>query len=341
MAHNRPAFRVTLDGEDLTDRIAPRLVSLSITEKRGGSADQLELVIHDHDGMMAIPKEGAVLQVRLGWDAGGPDVEAGLVDKGSFRVDEASWSGPPDTITVRARSADFSDRYRARRENSWRDTTLGAVVREIAGRNGLTANVAPELDAIAVPVLAQDQRSDMALIRFLGERHDATATVKNGALIFAPIGGGKTASGRTIPALTLTRRDGDKYDYSRASRDRHDGVEARWHDQDSAERRTVSVGGSGEEDGRPPRRLRRTYASEADARTAAEAENRRIARSAAEFNYTLAFGDPTIYPDRPVTLKGFKPEIDARRWLVAEAVHDLDTNGLKTRLKLETGNAGS
>lgn len=333
--HNQPRFQVTLDGRDLTDRIAPRLLSLSLTEKRGTEADQLELVIEDHDGAIAIPKPDVVIRLSLGWDSG-PDVTPGLVGKGAFKVDEAEWSGAPDVVTVRARSANLSGEFRRRREGSWRDTTLGAIVGDIAQRSGVTAQVSPELASIPYPVLGQDQRSDMALIRFLGERHDAMATVKNGVLLFAPIGTGRTASGRAIPAATLTRRSGDKYSYRRAARDSHDGVEARWHDPDRAERRTVRVGGSSGQDGSPPRRLRRTFPTETSARQAAESEERRVKRAAAEFEINLALGDPTLYPDRPVQLQGFKPEIDGQSWLIAEVVHSIDSKGgFGTRLKLE------
>src|SRR3546814_10890009 len=80
--NNIADWRVTLDGNDLTDRLRPRLVSLSLSEKRGDEADQLDTVLDDSDGMLAIPKEGAVLRVQLGWKQG-RDVTAGLVDKRS------------------------------------------------------------------------------------------------------------------------------------------------------------------------------------------------------------------------------------------------------------------
>ena len=45
-------WRVTLDGKDLSDRLRPRLVSLSLSEKRGDEADQLDIVLSDADGML-------------------------------------------------------------------------------------------------------------------------------------------------------------------------------------------------------------------------------------------------------------------------------------------------
>ena len=105
-----PAWRVTLDGQDLTERFKPRLLELSLDEARGDDADQLDLVIHDHDGRMAIPPRGALLRVAIGWEG------QGLVDKGSYRVDETEHSGAPDIISVRARSADLAKPMRTSTE---------------------------------------------------------------------------------------------------------------------------------------------------------------------------------------------------------------------------------
>ncbi|MGF7152535.1 hypothetical protein [Novosphingobium gossypii] len=77
--NNTPDWRVTLDGQDLSDRIRPRPVSLTLSEKRGDEANQLDIVLSDHDGMLGIPPEGAVLHLQLGWKQG-RDVTLGLIE---------------------------------------------------------------------------------------------------------------------------------------------------------------------------------------------------------------------------------------------------------------------
>jgi hypothetical protein len=349
---NVAAFRLVLDGTDLGEGerdisgdVAPRLLSLSLTEKRGGEADELELRIHDHDGRMDLPPEGAQLKLSLGWKKGA-DVPAGLVDKGSFNVDEVGYSGPPRVITIRARSAAFASGYRVRKERSHRDTTLGALVRRIAAENGLTAHVSARFAAIPVPVLAQDQKSDMALVRELGRRYDAVATVKARKLIFAPIGAGVTAGGRTLGAVAIALGDGDSFTYSRAERGQYDGVEARWHDRKAAARKTVKVDSRAGEAAAPSRgrrgarqvkRLGKVYHSEKAAREAADGEGKRMKRAAAGLDFTLALGRPDYSPERPARVSGFKGEIDGKSWLIAEATHSLDgSGGLTTKLKLES-----
>jgi phage protein D len=335
---NLADFRVTMDGKDLTDRLRPRLISLRLTEKRGGEADELELVLDDSDGKLAIPRKGVVITCALGWRRG-TDVIAGLVDKGRFTVDDASWDSAPDTITVRARSADLTAGYRVRREASHRDTTLGAVAQRVAAAHGYTAHVDPALAGIAVPVLVQDGKSDMALIRDVGRRHDAVATVKDRRLILKPIGKATTSSGAAIPHATILRSAGDRASWKTSERDAYTKVEARWHDGGAAERKTVSHAVAGSADGGDGkvRRLKRTFHSKADADAAAQAEAGRVARAGAELTLSLALGCPDLYPDRRLTVTGFKKGVDGADWLVAEVTHNLDgQGGLRTDLKLET-----
>lgn len=325
----RPALQVTLDGVDLTDRLRPLLSSLTLSEARDSDADELELVLEDHRARTPLPPKGAVLAVALGFE-GKP-----LIPKGTFRIDQRAMSGSPDVITLKARSADFTADLTARRDQSWASTTLGAVLGELAARQGLEAVVAPELAAIAVPILDQSRESDAALLRRLGKRHDAVATIKAGRMIFSPIGKAATAAGVALPAFEIRRADGDQHSWEEADREKYTGVSARWHDVGAGETRTVKVGGADE--GGRRKRLRKTYGSEADARAAAAAETARLARGAATFRYTLAVGRPELYPEQKGRVLGFgHGEIDDQAWLIAKAVHSWTSDSLITSLDLET-----
>lgn len=325
----RAAWRVTIDGQDLTDRFDPLLVSLRLTEQRAESADELEIVLVDPRGEIVLPPEGARLQVALGWERGS-SVTVGLVDKGAFLVDEIAWDGPPDKITLRARSADMAKSFRNRKSRTWNGKTIGQIVGQVAADNGLKSACHPDFAGTVVTSIEQANKSDMQLLRDLGRRYDAIATVKDGNLIFAPIGADTTVGGKAIAAITLTRSKGDRYSYRRASRERaQDGADATWHDQDAAKQKTASHGGSNR------KRLKRVYASEADASAAAKAETNRLARAAASFEMTLAHGDAAITAGMKATLSGFKSEIDAHRWRVAKVEHEMDSNGFRSRLEME------
>lgn len=327
----KPTLQVLLDGRDLTDRLRPLLSSLTINEARDSDADELELVLADK-GRTPLPPKGAIVTVSLGFE-GRP-----LVRKGAYRIDQRGLSGSPDVMTLKARSADFTADLTARRDQSWSSTTLGAVLGEVAGRQGLKAMVAPELAAIQVPVLDQSRESDAAFLRRLGKRHDAVATIKAGRMIFSPIGKAMTATGRALPGFEILRAHGDQHTWEEADREKYVGVSARWHDVGSAETKTVRVGGSDE--GGRRKRLRKTYGSEADARQAAQAETQRLARGAATFRYTLAIGRPELYPEQKGRITGFgHPEIDGQVWAIAKTTHTWGPDSGLTSLELET--AGS
>jgi len=329
-AYAVPAWRVVLDGKDLTERMRPRLIDLTLSESRGGEADQLDLRVHDHDGRMAMPRRGVELSAAIGWQ------DSGLIEKGRFRVDEVEHSGAPDIITIRARSADLTHPLRTRRERSWHAVTLGAIVRNIAGEHGLQPRIEGALSGIQIPHLDQVNESDVHLLTRLGQRFDAVATVKAGALLFSPIGSGKTPSGIVLPDARITRRDGDQHRYSLADRDTYSGVRAYWNHKQGANRKSVLIGESGD-----AKRLRDTYNSEAEATEHAKAEWKRIQRGAATMAYTLALGRADLYPEQRLRVSGFKAEIDETKWLIAKTTHSITgSGGFTTALELET-DAGS
>lgn len=336
--HRQAAFDLVVDGQNISGRVRPRLLSLRLTEKRGADADELEIVLDDSDGQVRVPPAGATITLRLGFRDLGAGTNPALVDKGSFKVDERSHEGSPDRLTIRAKSADLTRGFRTRRTQTWTETTLGAVIGEIASRNGLSAAVGTDLRSIAVPHLDQAAESDSALLSRLGRIHDAVATAKNGKLIFSRVGSGLSAgSGRPLPGATLTRRSGDRHRWQASEREAYSGVVAIWHDREAAERQEV-VAGSDEN----PKRLGRVYGSEEAARRAAEAEFSRQERKAGGFSLELAIGRPDIYPDQRLRVTGFKPEIDAAGWLVTEATHSIDAaGGLRTSLQMELGGTGA
>jgi phage protein D len=211
--------------------------------------------------------------------------------------------------------------------------TIKSVVSAIAAAHGLKVVIHPALQSKIIPALGFDDKSDAALLRELGTRFDATATVKNKSLLFSPIGQSQSAKGSELSLKTIDRSMTEvRYDYQSASRDTYTGVEAQWHNKSTAQKMAV-VAGSSEN----AKRLKKTYASEASALSAAEAEFKRIRRAKASMNITLVYGRPDLFPDHPLTLTGFKSVINQTPWLVSEATHSLDASGgLSTALVLET-----
>ncbi len=181
-----PDFMLMLESKDITGNISNRLMSLTMTDNRGFEADQLDIELDDADGLVELPLRGAVLTLYLGWKG------FALINKGSFTVDEVEHHGAPDSVTIRARSADFRGTLNSRREESWHDKTLGEIVAAIATRNKLTSRVIPELAGIKIPHIDQSQESDAKFLTRLAERNGGEVSVKAGKLLFLKAGRGLT-----------------------------------------------------------------------------------------------------------------------------------------------------
>lgn len=339
-----PDYRVIVDGRDITGIIAgqvarpggrtrPRLISMGISEKRGEEADTFDLVLDDSDNALDLPPTGAKIRVSLGW-ARGLGVTPGLVDKGEFHVESVDHGGSPPALTIKAKAADFTAGLKQRREQGYHGTTLGAIVAQVAQRHGLNPRCAGALASIAIATKAQSRESDLAFLRRLGREYDAVATVKAGALIFKPVGDGKSPSGADLPTMTITRSSGDAHQFSRQKRDDGDGVEAQWHNRASGRKETFTTGSDKAGQGKA-RRLSRVYPTEEAARQAATAASSRAAREPVSFSITLAYGRADLGPEQKATVSGFKRQIDAIKWLITEVTHSLGDRGFTSAIKLE------
>ncbi|MCQ5469335.1 phage late control D family protein [Pantoea brenneri] len=360
-ARMAPDFQLTVNSKDVTANIRDRLISMTLTDNRGFEADQLDIELDDADGQLAMPVRGAVVKLFLGWKG------QALIGKGEFTVDEVEHHGAPDTLTIRARSADFRGSLNSRREVSYHDTTLGDIVSQVARRNNLKPQLAEGFAGIAVAHIDQTQETDAKFLTRLASLYGAVAAIKAGRLLFIRPGNGVTLSGRPIPQLTLTRQDGDRHSFSIADRGAYTGVSASWlHTKDpkpkkvklqrkpkmkhlralehpAAKKKKATATKvpearegdylAGSEDN--VFTLTTVYASKAAAMRAAKAKWEKLQRGVAEFSVTLAIGRADLYPETPVRVSGFKSVIDAQPWLISKVTHSLSGSGYTTQLDFE------
>ena len=334
--HNQPNYRLNVNGLDITPKVGPRLIELRLREDRGEKADQLDLTLDDADGRLALPPTGSTISLQLGW-AGGL-----MVDKGSYIIDEVEHGGAPDRLQIRARSANMGRSLRLRGSQSWHASTVGAVVGEVAARNGLPAHIDPQLAARPVEHADQTDESDLNFLTRLAAQNDAVCTVKGGALVFLRTGGSANAAGKQLGTVRIVRQLGDQHRWHAAERTAYKGVRANWYNPRSARRESVVAGGDegdGDDDS-DVKELKDVYASEDDAARAASSEMQRIDRGLATFSLTLALAQPALMPQSPVAVSGFKKEIDGTAWLVKSVEHSLDERGFTSTVEMELPGSG-
>jgi phage protein D len=339
--HKSPRFKILVGSKDISKLVNDRLVSVSLTDNRGFEADQLDITLDDSDGLLEIPPRGAVVSVSLGWS------DSGLVDKGQYTVDEVEHSGAPDQLTIRARSADLRAGLSVKKECSWHQTTVGAIVETIAKQNKIQHRIGPDLAGQTIRHIDQTSESDASFLSRIAKMFDAIATVKDNSLLFMKAGQATTASGQPLGKVLITRQSGDSHRFGIADRGAYSGVKAAWQNTKTAKKETTTVkrkprkkAGPGEGEviqgaDDNVKTLRHVYASKTNAERAAKAEWEKLQRGVAQFSITLAYGRPELFPELPASVSGFKPIIDKQDWIISRATHSLTDSGYTTALELE------
>lgn len=317
----RPQFRVIANSTDVTGLISDRLLGLTITDEAGMLSDKVSIRIDNRDGRVAMPSQGAQLEVFLGY------VETGVSRMGLYVVDELSESGPPASLTITGKAADMRDTLKEKRTQAWENMTLGDLLTAVAKRNGYTPKVADALAKLPVGHIDQTEESDMHLITRIAKEHDAVAKPAGGNLLFVPRGEAKTVSGRAMPSIMLTGKDIMQWSVSLDGRGKYKSVKATYHDTATASRTEVVVG-----EGSPVRVLSTSYPDEATAKTAAKGEFHRQERGTGKLSVTVA-GNPALGAEAKLTITG-NSQASNGQWTITRVEHSL-TPGDGYRCEIE------
>lgn len=315
----RPLYRITADNADITAKIADRLLRLVVTDEAGWRADTVEITLDDRDQALALPAKGAVLRVWLGLEQ--------PVFLGSYTVDELTVSGGPARLVIRAKAADMRAQLKAPKTRSWDSITLGDLVKTVAREHDLTPRVAADLATVDLGHVDQTEESDLHLLTRLAKQYDAVAKPAGGMLLMVGRGKAKTASGRSLPPVTLSAAEFTTWSATLADRGRYASVVATWHSAGAAQTQEITIGA-----GQPAYRLREPYPTEAAAKAGAAAKYRTFQRGTGTFTGTLAQGNPLVAAEVPLTLSDLRAGVDGA-WTVTRATHRLDEGGYVTEIE--------
>lgn len=325
-----PQIRLTADNKPLSDEIMARLISLTITDNKSGEADEITLTLDDHDSKLALPKRGVILQCYLGFrDMSG---DTGLIDMGKYTVDSVEWGGTPDTITIKAKSADMKNSLKQGRNISYHDKTFGQIASDIATRNDLELAMNSDIANIKISHLDQTDESDLNLLTRLSWHYGAVMNIKQGKLLIYRPYQNISVSGQPLDITTITRSKGDSFRYSVEDRTADtDNIQASYTDTKKAKKQTVQTNPNGKK----TKALKGNFKDKQSAEQAVHAEKNRIENQQAKFNINLATAYPAVTTESPITLQGFKDEIDNLKWTVEKATHSYSrSQGLTTQLEL-------
>jgi uncharacterized protein len=315
-------IRLFANGTDITSLISDRLLGCTLSDRRSGEVDELSIELDNHDGQLALPDPGAALQVWF------PEGDS-FVAMGKYQVDSVETGGSPITVSIRATSADITDSLKTQREQSWNDTTLGAVLTEVARRNNLTPLIESTLSNRVIDHLDQTTESDLSLINRLGDDHDAVATVKSGTLVFMPTGQGTTPAGTELPTVPINLTDCTSWRYTK-TKTTYSGVTCHFNNRAYARRDSVTVGSADN-----LFVIRATQRTAQAARELADAKWKKLKRAEQALELDLELLVLDVIAEASLRLVGFPADVPGTGWVVSEAEHTISGDGFRSRVSAE------
>lgn len=321
----KPAARVQINGRDVDTRFWSRLVSLTIQDEAGVKSDTCEIELDARvggQGQFAPPPIDSEIRVWIGY-------EPAPVYKGRFKVESWTKRGPARTLSISAKAAEMTKEIKATKTRSFHDTTLGEIVRKIAGEHGLGVSMDSELAARKIDHIDQQTESDMGFLSRLAKRNGATFKPSDGKVVFALKGSPNMPAGGAKPVIVLTPPQLSDWTATRSERGGHKAVKAEFVDPVTRKRVTVEFGS-----GKPVHRDRKLYGSKSEAESAAKATLGDLTRGkmTAEIN---APGMPELTAEAAVRLAVDDSDVDGE-YLVKSVTHSFSASGYTTSASLET-----
>lgn len=371
--HLTPIYQLHYAGEDLTPKLKDRLISLTLTDNRGFEIDQLDIELDDSDGLLALPTRNRQIAVALGWQTSGlvdkglftvDEIEhTGSPDRLIIRARSADMTD--GLVAQRERSFHQKTVGDIVRTIAAQHQLIAVINPELDKQTIAHLDQANESDANLLSRLAQlfdaiaTVKQNRLLFMPIGEARSASGQVLPTTTLTRSSGDnhrfsvagrdsylgvkayyqdkqaakrGEVIVGKKINKTTEEKIPGRSPEKPKKLKKKRPAAK-----KQNAEATPVKLNELSTDDLNHDnlKVLRHTYANQKNAQRAAQAEWQRLQRGVASFSMTLAHGQPELFTEVPVTLRGWKPEIDHAAWIITRVVHTLSSDSYTTTLALE------
>lgn len=321
---DRAHFKVTVGGTDVTPKLRPSLISMTIMAASAGVADELQIVLDDSAKRFAWPRIGGQVHAELGW-------QIGQVARFDGEVTACSWSHDRQggsLISIAAQSVRFSTKAKQRASRHWDDTTLGTVLRDAAGAAGISIEVDADLASRELEYEAKDNESFLAFGERLAVERGAMFKIAGEKAVFVPKNRGINAAGKALPEIVATIGESGNIIAIRdlvpdRSRPRFRASIGRWYDTGAAKMQVVTVDDDSDIDVDDVLNDVSPDEETARNRAAARIEDRRRVRASGS---VVLNGEPLAYPEGRLRVDGVRDGIDGN-YSIDSVTHRLDRAG--------------
>lgn len=328
----KPACKVKVNGTDYTERVAPLVKSIKVSDKDGVASDTCKIVLNDKDGQIALPAENDMLEVYLGDDVDG----IGLVFQG--KIDEVRSTGTVGggrELIIGAKGVNSVGKAKEVAEKHKDKAKFGDVAKEWGKDAGMTEVIIDiELENVEEDYWSMDNESFIAWAQRKAGEMGATFKVQGDKAMFLSANEGKTAKGKDIPDFTVEwGKNLKKWDISPVvGRSRHKNVEVEYYDSKSGKLKSKKV--DLQDEGATATLKGKVRASdEKSAERAAKSSGKKVQRKNGSGTVTL-IGSAKLKPEGKMILIGARDGIDGS-YRVTQVDHDYTTKGYECDATVE------
>ena len=172
-------LKVTYNQKDVTSTLSPYVTAIEATDTLG-KKDSISITLEDLQDKWKgpwYPVKTDTISLEFGYKGGA------ILKIGKFFIDEINFSSAPDTVQIKAISADISKPLETPRSRTFRDKSLKQIVEEIAGEAGL--KVHGKVDNIQFLCRRQNKQTDLGFLKALADDYGYFMAVKENVLIFS------------------------------------------------------------------------------------------------------------------------------------------------------------
>lgn len=154
----RKAYPTVLyNGKNISTTVDKYLESFQYTDPASGESDSISITLGNWDNNWLagwFPDKGATLTAKVNAHNWRKEGEMLHLDCGTLLLDDISFTGAPDTMTMGAVSAPANDAFQTtERTKTWEDITIRQIAADIAKRYGL----ALVYDAVSIKIASVEQ----------------------------------------------------------------------------------------------------------------------------------------------------------------------------------------
>lgn len=306
---NRSLYQISIGGTDVSDRIAPWLLQVSVTDKAGMTSDTATVSLDDRSGQFVIPKKGEAMTVDLG------TVESGRVRRFTGVVDTVRSQGDRGggmRLEITGKGMDTTSGIKDPQDAHKDDATLKDAAAEFAKAGGLSSiEVHPSLASIHRPYWAMDGESIIAWGQRVAREVGGTFKIVGDKGVIVPRSAGVSASGKALSTIYVERgKNLITWDIAPdTARPQYDKVVASYYDTKAAKRveREIEVAnssGSGRK-----QRVKFDRADEGESDKAGDAEGKDIERDKGGGRVDI-IGNPNALAEADCVVSGIRPGVD-------------------------------